>query len=153
MIQRIKPRILKSDKLGRDVLSRSDRRKIQKRRTPAALFMDDTSKTEISVNRLTPEPGQKAPADRPDLVSDEIIATISHRRAKTLGRNFYGWAELLVKHAERKGRTVLATPQDDNDSHADILLPAEAKASREEREEHAEDLAKRTTWCPRPQME
>lgn len=151
MISReIEPRLAKQDLLGRDVLSRSDRKKIQRGLPLPELFMDSTSSFDLSVNRLTPEPGQAPPIDRPDLASDEVIAQISDRRAKRLGRNFYGWAVLSVEYAEQEGRIVQATPQAGNPWHADIRLPVEAKENIRIRRRHANRLAANIQWRPRP---
>lgn len=148
----IKPRILKSDKLGRDVLSRRDLKRIQKK-IPTRIFLDKTSPTRLSVNRLTPEPNRQPPADRPDLAADSVIAAIGERRAKALGRNFYGWAELSVEDAEQNGRIVRSSPLPDNPQHADIALPAEAMNDEIAREIHAEELARKVKWRPRPKIE
>lgn len=151
MISReIEPELKRQDLLGRDVLSRSDRKKIQRGLPVPELFMDSASPFDLSVNRLAPEPGQEPPADRPDLVSDRVIAQISDHRAKRLGRNFYGWAVLSVEHAEQEGRMVLATPQKDNPWHADIRLPVEAKENIRIRRRHATRLAANVQWRSRP---
>lgn len=147
-----KPRILKSDKVGRDVLSRKDRSLIQRRDAPPRLFFDNASPVEISVNRLTPEPNQAPPADRPDLAPDTEISKISDRsaNARVPQRNFYGWAELSVRQASQDGRTVRASPLPENQWHADIILPAEAKEKETIRRKHAAKLAGNSVWRPRP---
>lgn len=146
----IKPRVLKSDKIGRDLRSRSDCKKAKNKKTPISVFMDDSSPTRISVNRLTQKPGQNPPADRPEIASDKVIAQISDRRARAGGRNFHCWAELLVRDAEQSSRTVDPSPLDDNQYHMDIVLPPEAENDQEKRREHAEELAASAHWRPRP---
>ena len=144
---------LKSDKVGRDLCSRSDCRKVKKGETPISVFMDDRSPTEISVNRLTPEPGQNPPTNRPEIASDEVIARISDLRAANINRNFHCWAVLSVKDAEKSGRTVEPSPLEDNEYHMHIALPSEAKKDKDKRREHAEELAADATWRPRPEIE
>ena len=146
----IEPRIEKTDLLGRDVLSRSDRRKIQRGMPLPELFMDDVSPFELSVNRLASKPGREPGADRPDLASDTVIAQISDRRAKALGRNFYGWAVISVENAGQCGRIVQAAPQADNPWHANIRLPVKSQKNDSIRRRHAERLATHVHWRPRP---
>lgn len=144
------PRILNTDILGRDVLSRRVLKKIQAGRTPFGLFWDNASPTGLSVNRLTTLPGQTPPAERPDLAPDKVIAKIGDLRAKALGRVFYGWGVLSAENAAQAGRTVRLSPQPGNDYHADIILPDEAEQDERARERHARNLAALTRWRPRP---
>ena len=142
--------MLKQDMLGRDVLSRRLIKAILKGKNPAGLFWDGASPFELSVNRLTPKPGQAPPADRPDLASDTVIAQISDRRAEALGRIFYGWAVISVEDAGRSGRVVQATPQKNNRWHVSIRLPVEAQKDEKIRRDHADWLAANVQWRPRP---
>ena len=65
-------------------------------------------------------------------------------------RTFYGWAVLSVDNAERMGRTVRVTPLDDNPYYADIDLHlSEGAEQRDDRIEHAQDLADRARWKER----
>ena len=144
---------LQSDKIGRDLCSRSDCRKVKNGETPVSVFMDDRSPDKISVNRLTREPGQAPPANRPEIASDEVIARISDLRAISNNRNFHCWAVLSVRDAEKSGRTVEPSPSEDNDYHMDIALPSEVEKDQDKRREHAEELAADATWRPRPNME
>ena len=144
--------ILKSDKLGRDVLSRRKRNRIMKGKLTVSLFLDNASPFELSVHRLTPESGQEPPADRQGLMSDTAIAQISERRAKALGQTFYGWAELSVEDAEQDGRIVRPTPTSEDASHADIVLPAETRQNERIRRKHAQKLAEAVQWRPRPDL-
>lgn len=147
------PRVLKEDVLGRDILSSKDRRKIQKNVFLPALFIDRASPFELSVNRLAPKPGQEPPADRPDLVPDKVIARISDKRAKALGRTFYGWAVLRVCDAEQNGCLVLPAPLPGNMQHANIHLPDEARKDPLLYEHHVHRLARSARWRPRPAVE
>ena len=144
------PRILNTDILGRDVMSSRVCKKIQAGRTSFGLYWDKASPTNLSVNRLTPLPGQTPPAERPDLASDKVIAKIGDLRAKALGRVFYGWGVLSAGNAAQAGRTVQPSPQPGNDYHADINLPDEAEQDERARERHARNLAALTRWRPRP---
>ena len=146
----VEPRIEAADMLGRDVLSSSNRKKIQRGLPLPSLFIDHASPLELSVNRLTPKPDQEPPADRPDLASDAVIAQISDRRAKALGRNFYGWAVLSVEDAEQDGRIVLPAPEEGNDWHANIKLPVAAQNHFLLRKRHASLLAANIKWRSRP---
>lgn len=148
----------KSDKLGRDVLSNTDRKKIMKNNAPPKLFMAKAGQPEISVNRLTPEPGQEPPADGVDFASDADLAVIGDRRVAELKRlnkispqqKLYGWAVLSVEDTEQNGRRVFSSPEKGNPSHAEILLPIMAMFSKQIRKRHARELAKKTKWRSRP---
>lgn len=71
-------------------------------------------------------------------------------RGRTPPRRFFGWAEVTVSDAERDGRTVRATPTEENPYHADIHLNLEADRGDErwkaEQEVHAIRLAERAKW-------
>lgn len=149
----VEPRMLKRDMLGRDVLYRRLIKDILRGKRPATLFLDNASPFELSVNRLTPKPGQEPPADRPDLASDKVIAQISDRRAKALGRIFYGWAVLSVEDAGLDGRAVHLAPQENNQWHVNIRLPIEAQKNNDIRKRHADLLAAYVKWRPRPSPE
>lgn len=148
----------KLDKIGRDVLSEGDRKKIQKNQTPFRLFLDKKSPINISVNRLTPKPGQEPPAGRLGLMSDAELAVIGDQRIVELKRlkkispkqEFGGWAELSVEDAEQNGRRVFSSPEKNNPSHAEIFLPILAILSKRMRKRHARALAKKAKWRPRP---
>lgn len=115
--------------------------------------MDNRSPLALSVNRLTPKQHQEPPANHPYLVSDKMLADISDLRAEMLGKNFYCWAELTVGNVEKSGRKVYATPSDDNKSHADIILPDEAKDDINIRKHHALQLAFYAKFRPHPVKE
>lgn len=148
----------KSDKLGRDVLSNTDRKKIMRNNAPPKLFMAKAGQPEISVNRLTPGPGQEPPADSVGFASDADLAIIGDRRVaqlKSRGKidlkqKLYGWAELSVDDAEQDGRRVFSSPTKGNPSHAEVFLPINAVYSKQIREYHARELAKKAKWRPRP---
>ena len=125
-----------------------------------SLFIDGTSPTRLSVNLLTPEPGQEPPSERPGFASDAELAIIGDRRVADLKRKnklspnqeFRGWAVLSVEDAEQDGRTVHHVPLPDNQQHMEIALPADAKESLSIRRAHASKLAQMTHWRPRPKV-
>jgi hypothetical protein len=101
--------------------------------------MGDDAEVSLSVDRL-------------GHASDEAMTAIGDRIAagREGKRTFYGWAVLSVDSAERMGRTVRATPLDDNPYHADIDLHlAKGAEQRDDRTEHAKDLAERAHWKER----
>ena len=151
--QNIESGIQQFDLLGRDVKSSRVYRKIRNKKPVPESFRDRKSPCELSVNRLTPEPNQEPPADHPYLASDKTIEKISVRNASANGQNFYGWIVLLVKDVRKNGRSVRATPSDDNKSHADIILPKDAEEDDELRERHIMELVANIEWRPRPNME
>ena len=148
--QDIESGIQKFDILGRDVKSSKICRKIRNRRPVPEAFRDRKSPCELSVNRLTPKPNQEPPADHPYLASDRVIEKISVRNASENGQNFYGWIVLSVEDVKKNGRTVCATPSDENKSHADIILPKDAEKDKRIHERHITELAADARWRPRP---
>lgn len=125
-----------------------------------SLFIDKASSTRLSVNRLTPEPGQEPPVDDPDFASDAKLAEIGDRRVTELKRQnkispkqeFRGWAVISVEDAEQNGRIVRLAPLPGNPQHTNIILPAEAKENDRILTKHARELAKKCKWRPRPKI-
>lgn len=62
------------------------------------------------------------------------------------GRSFYGWVVVTQDEAARNGRSIKASPQEDNDFHADIVLPIEVIANKDLRQQHATELATYARW-------
>jgi hypothetical protein len=101
--------------------------------------------------------GEKDPSlsvDRLGYASDEHMTAIGDRiankRRREVSRTFYGWAVVTVEHASNKGRSVRASPQDDNPYHADVDLHLPEGAERREAQiEHAVDLAAGAVWKER----
>ena len=144
-----------SGRVGRGVFSGKDQRKARNGKIPSRLFFDSDASGEISVHRLTPRAGD-IPSAESGLASDETMAKIGDRDAAARGakegttRTFYGWGELSVQDAAGDGRKVLATPLPENPWHADIILPS-ADVGDKARRQHAENLAGRAIWRPRPE--
>lgn len=78
-------------------------------------------------------------------------------RGRTPPRQFFGWAEVSVLDAERDGRTVRATPTEENPYHADIHLNLGLERGDErwkaEQKAHAIQLARRAEWRDGPDDE
>lgn len=74
-----------------------------------------------------PDPGPDASVDRLTIASnqDEMqeLIDLAKRQCAQRERNFYGWAVLTAAEVSQNEGTVVASPQDDNPYHADIVLP------------------------------
>ena len=144
-----------SGRVGRGVFTGKEQRKARNGRVPSSVFFDSPASGAISVHRLTSRPGEIPAADS-GLASDETMAEIGDRDAAERGakdgttRTFYGWGELSVQDAAEDGRKVIASPLPENPWHADIILPA-ADVGDKARRRHAENLAARAIWRPRPE--
>ena len=89
--------------------------------------------------------------DRLDHAPDQDLAAISDRNAVARRLQFFGWAVVTVSEASRNGRYVRESAQLDNPFHADIHLNiVEAQERRDAEKAHANDLAARAIWRPRP---
>ena len=62
------------------------------------------------------------------------------------GRSFYGWVVVTQDMAARNGRSIKASPREDNEFHADIVLPLEVVSDKEKRQQHASELATYARW-------
>ena len=103
------------------------------------VFLSQKGSTEISVDRLTLAPEDKATA-------------IAGKVASARNREFYGWAVVTAAKAGDDGRRVKATPTTDNPYHADIILPDLAAQDEEEQKRHAQELADTSRWRERPNV-
>lgn len=66
-------------------------------------------------------------------------------------QTFYGWAVLAAKEAAEQGRSVVASPVQDNPYHAEIVLPDAGRDDPvDDQNAHALSLAMRAKWMPRP---
>ena len=90
--------------------------------------------------------------DRLDHASSGVMVEVGRKRAaaRTPTRHFWGWAVLPVHRAATEGRTVEATPREDNPYHVDIVLNLREEETREQQRFHAVDLAERSTWREAP---
>ena len=131
--------IAPEEELGRGIFSKKNAQRAQRKRVPVHVFWVEEGKTEISVDRLT-----FAPSDRATAIADK---TAIPRNA-----TFYGWAVVTAEKACKGGRNVIATPQPEHDNpyHADIVLPELAGEDRDEQKDHAQKLADASRWRERP---
>lgn len=101
----------------------------------------------------TSSPG-RLPVDRLDLALLDRLTEIHRRNGqrRTPPRRFYGWGVVTKRDAESNGRTVHATPTEENPYHADIRIPHRGGAEEQAPFErnllriHAEQLAKAAVW-------
>lgn len=121
------------EEIGRGVFSRRTAARARRSRIPLNVFLERQGETNISVNRLSVAPPNKAVA-----IADNVAAA--------RGADFHGWAVLTADHAARNERKVVATPLLDNPYHADISLPELAGEDREEQKRHAQELADFSEW-------
>lgn len=124
------------ENLGRGIFS-SNQAKRARRAIPKNVFLEKTGEIELSVDRLSIAPLQKA-VENADTV------------AKKRNRNFYGWAVLTTSDARKNGRKVVASPLDHNQYHSNILLPQTAAEDKEIQIVHAQQLADASDWKARP---
>lgn len=123
-----------SEELGRSVFSSGAARR-SRRAVPHTVFLERAGNANISVDRLSVAPPTEA---------------LNHARnvADQRARTFYGWAVVAAALAASSGRRVLATPQQDNPFHADIVLPHSAREERDDQIQHARELADASRWRP-----
>lgn len=126
----------RSEELGRGVFSSGAARR-SRRSVPHSVFLESVGNPVISVDRLSVAPPAEA------LDHARIVAS---RR----GRSFYGWAVVVAEQAAASGRRVSATPQPDNPFHADIRLPDSTQEDRDNKIQHARELADASRWEPAP---
>lgn len=90
--------------------------------------------------------------DRLDHAPPAAMAEVGRKRAaaRTPTRHFWGWAVLPVHGAATEGRTVEATPREENPYHADIVLHLGDEEKRDQQRFHATDLAQQSTWREAP---
>ena len=78
------------------------------------------------------------------------VAALAQEANESRDRQFYGWASVAAREAGGNGRRVIASPQDGNPYHADIVLPDSAATDRGERTRHAQELADASCWVESP---
>ena len=128
-----------NDDLGRAVFSR---RRRDRARTKGAIDMD------IFLER---EQAESISVDRMDHAPIDELAEWSRERARNREPpQFYGWAVLKVRDAEKDGRTVEATPTPRNRCHADIFLNVTGEERRRQQKDHAIELADKSRWLEAP---
>ncbi len=125
--------IAPGENLGRGVFSRSQARRAERGRVLLNAFLEAEGEAEISVDRLDMAPPMEA-------------KEIGDRVAAGRGKQFYGWAVVVLEVAAANQRQALASPQLDNPYHADIVLPDAAVEDRDEQKRHAQELADASAW-------
>lgn len=143
------PPLRSSDKLGREILSRGQFKKASRQNgsVPHSVFDGDPSADSLSLDRLD---------HVSDLEMTRIGTTNAELRSASSGakRMFYGWAEISVAYASRRGRSVEATPQLGNPYHADVMLDEKYRNStsindrKDMMREHAQDLSLKAQFRP-----
>jgi len=103
------------------------------------IFLEREGVESISVDRMG-----GAPLD--DLA--EHAKKVGQNRIQP--KNFYGWAVLKVRDAEKSGREVVATPTPQNKWHAAIRLTITENEQKRIQEEHALELASLSRWQDPP---
>ena len=129
-----------NEDLGRAVFSR---RRSDRARKVGHIHMD------VFLER---EQAGSISVDRMDHATYDELAEWSHKRGR--GRKppkqFYGWAVLKVQDATENGRTVEATPTQQNRCHADIHLNVKGEERKRQQKDHAVELADKSRWLDAP---
>ena len=130
-----------NEDLGRAAFTRQSRNRAIRGVISYRIFLESEQAESISVDRMGHAP-------------IEELAAWSRERARKrgAGRQFYGWAVLKVRNAEQNGRTVAATPREQNRCHADIFLNVTVTGEERKRQqkEHALQLAEHSWWRDAP---
>ena len=130
-----------NEDLGRAAFTRQSRNRAIRGVISHRIFLESEQAESISVDRMGHAP-------------IEELAAWSRKRARKRGadRQFYGWAVLRVRDAEKDGRNVVATPTPQNRCHADIFLNVTAigEERKHQQKEHALQLAGHSRWREAP---
>ena len=102
---------------------------------------------------LESEDVESISVDRMDHATVDELAGWSRDRGRNRApsQEFYGWAVLKVRDAERNDRTVVANPTLENRCHADILLNITGEERRRQQKQHAVELAAHAHWFEAPE--
>ena len=120
------------EELGRRISSSKDSRMARRGNVPLRLFVRRDTR-ELSVDRL-----------HNDFLREVTEIAVSYDKGRN--RNFYGWAVVTQDVASRSGRRIELSPQEDNEYHADIILPVSVLSDKNERERHALELSAEARW-------
>ena len=134
------PDLQESETIGRRVFSHRNAKRARNGRIVPEVFLESLGADSISVDRM-------------DHASPINLAALSKNTARhrTPPRDFHGWATLEVIEAASSGRSVRATPKDDNVYHADIFLNLPNDDQRRDRQkQHATALAALAEWLDAP---
>jgi hypothetical protein len=126
------------ENLGRRVYSEAAAKRARRSTVPHREFLAKRGDTSISVDRLSA------------VALDEVAVLAQDASASRAGRPFYGWASVTCDAASRNGRRVIASPDDRNPYHGEIVLPDSAASDRDEQIRHAQALADASRWCEEP---
>ena len=99
----------------------------------------------IPKHLFIPPPGTHLSVDRLSIASaadamQELIQ-LAEKKCTQSGRTFYGWAVLTAAVVRQNERRVVASPEDDNPYHADIVLPEKVADDQLAINRHAQELA------------
>ena len=99
----------------------------------------------IPKHLFIPPPGTRLSVDRLSIASaadamQELIQ-LAEKKCAQRERTFYGWAVLTAAVVRQNERRVVASPEDDNPYHADIVLPEKVADDQLAINRHAQELA------------
>ena len=120
------------EKLGRRVSSSRYINRSKRNNVPARMF-EQRGTNELSVDRVYDD-------NLPKVTNIAVAHDVGR------GRSFYGWVVVTQDVAARNGRSIKASPQEDNEFHPDIVLPLEVVSDKEKRQQHASELATYARW-------
>jgi ABC-type nitrate/sulfonate/bicarbonate transport system substrate-binding protein len=123
--------------LGRRVYSETAAKRARRSTVPHREFLAKRGDTSISVDRLS-------------TVALDQVAVLAQDASATRDGPFCGWASVTYGAASRNGRRVIASPDDRNPYHGEIVLPDSAAVDRDEQIRHAQELADASRWCEEP---
>ena len=134
------PDLRESETLGRSVFSNRNAKRARNGRVVPHVFLENVEADSISVDRL-------------DHAEPSVLAALSTEtgQSRTPPQDFYGWATVEVDQAASNGRSVRATPHEDNIYHADIFLNLPHGDDRRDiQKQHANELAALSKWLEAP---
>ena len=134
------PDLQESETLGRSVYSSRNANRARNGKVVPHVFLERVEADSISVDRM-------------DHAGPDILAVLSKKtgQGRTPPQNFYGWATVEVSQAASNGRSVRATPREDNIYHADIFLNLpHGDERRDIQRQHANELAALSHWLDAP---
>ncbi len=123
------------EELGRRVSSSKDSRMARRGNIPLRLFVQRNTR-ELSVDRI-----------HEDWLPEIIAVAVNYDESRN--RNFYGWVVVPQGVASSNGRGIELSPQENNEYHADIVLPDSVLSDKSERERHALELSAEAHWLDR----
>lgn len=125
-----------TETLGRHVFSRRAAARFRRRKGRVAhrTFLDPERDGLISVDRLD--------------LGLETPAALARVAAAQRSGPFQGWATVVASSAASKGRTVRASPTEENPQHGDIVLPTRGDYGA--MVGHAQELAEMAGFCEPP---